>query len=188
MSRAYRKAQPRAHRPLGSWVSFISGLTLGLFVALAVYLRSGSVLDEKPQARKPFDAEHSQAVVAATPKPKFDFYKILPEVEVKVNDTEIAAPTEKSSTLAPATNDHNTAYVIQVGSFQRYEQADKAKAQLALQGIQANIQRVVINGQDIWYRVHVGPYAKVADVQAMRARLSAAGMTHILLKIGGDPT
>jgi cell division protein FtsN len=114
--------------------------------------------------------------------PKFDFYKILPEIEIKVPEAELAAPVPSPASDA---NTEPATYILQVGSYQRFEEADQAKAQLALQGVQATIQRVVINGQEVWHRVHVGPYRTTADAQATRAKLSQLGMSAIVLKLGG---
>ena len=115
----------------------------------------------------------------ALPKREFDFYKILPEMEVKVPDWEIASPGRDGD----SDFDEGT-YVLQVGSFKQHADAERAKANLALRGVQAKIHRVVINGQDVWYRVHVGPYSKIADIQAMRTKLTESGNDFILLKIG----
>ena len=74
--------------------------------------------------------------------------------------------------------------MLQVGSFKQHEDADRAKAQLALNGIEADIHRVVINGQDVWYRVHVGPFETIEKIQEMRKKLIEADREFIVLKIG----
>ena len=145
--------------------------------------------------------------------PKFDFYKILPGVEVKVPDAELVAPkaderpaqkivsaakpppnnTVPSPTAtgvtaaAPATAVPAT-YILQVGAFQTFDEADQSKAQLALQGIQAKIQRVLMNGKEVWQRVQVGPFQNVNAAQQMRARLSQLGVHTVLTKVGGSPS
>ena len=118
--------------------------------------------------------------------PKFDFYKILPEIEVKVPEAELTAPAPIASESGATTTNQATAYILQVGSYQKFDEADQAKAQLALQGIQATIQRVLIKGSDVWFRVHVGPYKTLPEVQHTRARLAQLGVTAIVLKLG-DP-
>jgi hypothetical protein len=192
MARDYKNAasKPKAsERTPGSWVSFISGLAIGLVIAFAVYLWRAELPAQIAGSRTPpgdFDEpavassrNFDEQMADALPKRKFDFYKILPEIEVKVPDWEITGPSSKH-------NDEfeQGTYVLQVGSFKHYEDADRAKAQLALRGIQAKIHRVVINGQDVWYRVHLGPYSDIDTIQAMRARLIEAGNDYILLKIG----
>ena len=135
------------------------------------------------------------------PRPKFDFYKILPEMEVPVQDWEKedeeqqAAKVEKDKVAATASTDkpaaapaptaERGAYLLQIGSYKQYEEADQAKARLAMQGIGANIQRVVINGQDVWFRVHVGPLSDANDMRAMRLKLQENNTQFIVLKIGG---
>lgn len=183
-ARGGKKRSKSEARP-GSWMSFLSGLGIGLVVALAVYLWSGSL---------PRPAELVDGLVAdvpdhyvdpeparALPRPRFDFYKILPEMEVPVPDWEIPAPGDGDDAgLSPGT------YVLQVGSFKSFEDADRAKARLALRGIAASIQRVVINGQDVWFRVHVGPYSDEAEIRAMRLKLIENDMDFILLRIGSS--
>jgi hypothetical protein len=53
-------------------------------------------------------------------------------------------------------------------ALQRYQDADRVKARLALAGVSAGIQRVVINGSDVWYRVRVGPFNDLKSLQGAR--------------------
>ncbi|MBI2802241.1 MAG: SPOR domain-containing protein [Gammaproteobacteria bacterium] len=203
MARDYKNANKRsttAERPPGSWASFFTGLAIGLVVAVLAYYWGGfaqpratatrtnsnaAPVNDVPQPttpEAPTSGQGSQTI--GVPAPKFDFYKILPEIEVKVPESEPAtAPTNEA--IAGAAKPTG-AYMLQVGSFQRFEEADQAKAQLALQGVHASIQRVVINGQDAWYRVHIGPYAALPAAQAMRSRLTQLGMSSIMLRLGGN--
>ena len=197
MARDYRPSKKRAPTPaLGSWVSFLSGLGIGLGVALLVYLwgqhppRHASVATATSEAPAAPDLPAIETP-DATPNntnslslPKFDFYKILPEIEVKVPEAELSAPAPSASESAATTTNPTTAYVLQVGSYQKFDEADQSKAQLALQGVQATIQRVVIKGSDVWFRVHVGPYKTLPEVQHTRARLAQLGVTAIVLKLG----
>ena len=215
----YKRASPRAPKapaPLGSWVSFVTGLGLGLVVALAVYMWNAKIsppassppqvagADAKvdaPRVNEPPPGESAEATLEP-PRPKFDFYKILPEMEVPVQDWEKedqdqpSAKVEKNDkTTAPTSQDkpdatpaalaERGAYVLQIGSYKQYEEADQAKARLAMQGIAANIQRVVINGQDVWFRVHIGPLSDANDLRALRLKLQAHKTDFIVLKIGG---
>ncbi|MGR8918669.1 MAG: SPOR domain-containing protein [Gammaproteobacteria bacterium] len=194
MARDYKHSSARAQRGKktqprqGSWVSFLSGLGVGLVVAFGVYLWSAELpppaalvdgLGERFVDDASFAAADTPA--PALPKPKFDFYKILPEMEVPIPDWELgesSGPADPEPGLAPGT------YLLQVGSFKRFEDADRAKASLALRGIEASIQRVVINGQDVWFRVHVGPLSDAEDIRRMRVRLIENDMDFILLRIG----
>lgn len=185
-----RKRKKTAAANPGNWWSFLSGLSLGLLVAFGVYLWAGSlpppveVVGRFAQHDNPnsdFTGPITEPIVEL-PRPKFDFYKILPEMEVPISDWDLAEqeqPGEQTeNSLSGGT------YVLQVGSFKRFEDADRAKASLALRGIEANIQRVVINGQDVWFRVHVGPLSDVAEIRRMRIKLIESDTDFILLRIG----
>ncbi|MCC7410791.1 MAG: SPOR domain-containing protein [Gammaproteobacteria bacterium] len=184
MARDYKRAKAPAPRPGPfGWLPFVAGLAIGLVVALGIYLRgpaappardvAGAAPASEPAAHPAVPPD-----VAAPPKPRFDFYTILPEMEVKVPDWKLPVPEQQvEETMAAG------AYVIQVGSFQRFEEADRAKAELALRGITANIERVVINGEDIWFRVRIGPISDLDALATMRNRLIEAGMDFMLLRI-----
>lgn len=192
--RDYKNATSRQSKPeprQGSWLSFVSGLGVGLLVAFGVYLWAGQLpppamlvddIGSRFRTEQNFSAA-SKDTEPELPRPKFDFYKILPEMEVPIPDWEISssagAAVSEETGLAMGT------YLLQVGSFKRFEDADRAKANLALRGIAATIQRVVINGQDVWFRVHIGPLSDVAKIREMRMRLIQNDMDFILLRIGG---
>lgn len=189
-ARTARTARTGA-RP-GSWISFVSGLGIGLVVAFGVYLWAAqlpppaTVVSDLNKHLRGEEAAFDPSIERAPelPRPTFDFYKILPEMEVPIPDWELtekpAAEAAVDTGLAPGT------YVLQVGSFKRFEDADRAKASLALRGIIATIQRVVINGQDVWFRVHVGPLSDISEIRAMRMQLIENDMDFILLRIGGN--
>ncbi len=173
-------------QPLGI-LPFLSGLSVGLFVAFVIYLHehdadrpagsTGETLSSTTQT-KPAKAREA---ATKTSKPHFDFYTILPEREVKVPEWEVADHREKDTSDIPATS-----YLLQVGSFQRYQDADRVKARLALLGIKAGIQRVVINGQDVWFRVRIGPFKDLHVLNDTRAKLASNGMNAMLLRIKPD--
>lgn len=224
----YKHTSPRAPQakpqaPLGSWVSFVTGLGLGLVVALAIYMWTARappppattppvVADADarvaaPRVNEPLIAEGAETAEAnlEPPRPKFDFYKILPEMEVPVQDWEKEEQQQQpeksdkgddkdanSQATAvkdkPASAAEKGAYVLQIGSYKGFEEADQAKARLAMQGIAATIQRVVINGQDVWFRVHIGPLSDANELRAMRLKLQQHKTDFIVLKIGGSGT
>lgn len=206
MARDYKRAaKPSGNeRPPGSWLSFLTGLGIGLVGAVVVYWWMQQNASPRPAPTPPAAEETAPPAVPEPPVeeappqapveseqlslPKFDFYKILPEIEVKVPEEELAEPSaaeDEPGQPAKKAEDAGATFILQIASFQDFNDADQAKAQLALQGVQATIQRVVINGQDVWHRVHVGPYASLKDAQQMRARLTRLGVNAIVLKLGG---
>mgnify|MGYP000866533504 FL=1 len=71
---------------------------------------------------------------------------------------------------------------LQVGSFRRYEEADRRKAELALLGYAATVQAANVNGET-WHRVKIGPLPD-AEARKLRDRLKAVGMNPLLVKGG----
>lgn len=200
--RDYKHSGPRSNGRdapaprYGSWVSFVSGLGFGLVVAFGVYLWSATLPSPTELAAKsaaeitdqPHEAASSTPASSADadvpyepPRPKFDFYKILPEMEVPVQEWELATEDEPRAEKSMV----DGAYVLQVGSFKSFEEADRAKASLALRGITANVQRVVINGQDVWFRVHIGPLTDLESLRVQRMQLIDLNVDFIVLKLGG---
>lgn len=187
-----RRVAPKrasAKQQQGAVLPFITGICVGLFIAFVVYLK---VLNKPDQADGHVDANKPAAgeevIETASDKPKFDFYTILPEREVKVPEWE-PPPAVDPATLDPQeaeTVKQQTeagTYVFQVGSFQSMQDADSVKARLIMLGFPVEIQRVVINGQKVWFRVRVGPYSEAGDLNRVRQRLSQNNMDYILLRI-----
>ena len=167
-------------------LSFSTGLTIGLFIAFLVYLNEhqpnydfpfktpfSSVANEQTDTHKQQDESN-----IALPEPKFDFYKILPNREVNISEW-IAEEKDK----AESGHDESSIYVFQVGSFKEYKAADQTRARLALIGINAEIQRVVINGQDSRHRVRIGPYKDQVKLKDIRQRLMENELEFMLLKL-----
>lgn len=168
---------------------FIAGLVIGLFFAFIVYLKehqSGMPADQSPEVviqniNKPIP-ETDIAEEPRIPEPQFDFYQILPNMEVNVSEWE----AEEEKQAEPISADDSSVYILQVGSFEQFEAADEIKAKLALLGVSADIQRVVINGRDIRHRVRVGPYKDPAKLQEARDRLLTNNLDFMLLKLKVD--
>ncbi|MGK3871059.1 SPOR domain-containing protein, partial [Enterococcus faecium] len=72
---------------------------------------------------------------------KYDFYEMLPNFEVVVpeKDKEV-----KRDLPATAKVERPGVYVLQAGSYRNEADADRVRAQLAMQGIDAKVQRVAV--------------------------------------------
>jgi hypothetical protein len=164
MSKDYKSVPKQKDKPkggsFGAILTFITGLSLGLFVAIFIYLNqtdsSYIPINIKSKAEKP-DVLKQDTIVDATSIeteeegptiPIFDFFTLLPNKELNTFEWVADEPALSES----ENTDINSVYILQVGSFKQIEAADQVKAQLALLGISADIQRVVINGQDTRYR------------------------------------
>jgi len=74
-------------------------------------------------------------------------------------------------------------YVLQVGSYRKFEEADRVRAQLALQGIESKVQRVSVDN-DTWHRVRVGPITDLPELNRVRSRLKEAEMDVLVIRVG----
>ncbi len=184
-----KKAAARSGSPVPGWLWLVIGLLIGLSVAAYFYLQGRPVTaaapaepaappPATPSAKKSSTAKPKSQDAAAA-KPRFDFYTILPEMEVVVPD----AP--KSGRSAPSATDKPAVYLLQVGSFRAYPEADNLKAQLALLGVESRIETVSGGDKDTWHRVRVGPYTDPREVNKIRTRLLNNNINAILLQIKG---
>ncbi|MGB1799257.1 MAG: SPOR domain-containing protein [Gammaproteobacteria bacterium] len=166
--------------------SFLTGLSIGLFVAVIVYFyehnatikSNNTLLVPESVAEKVTDVNDES--IAQLPEPQFDFYQILPNKEVHISEWE---SVEEEVVAENNDSQQPSMFVLQVGSFKEYQSADEIKAKLALMGVTADIQRVVINGQDVRHRVRVGPYKNTNKLQQARDRLLANDLDFMLLKL-----
>ncbi len=200
MPRDYAKTpRPKHKASLPGWVWMLGGLFIGLFVALLIYLDKTNpqretanigkavtqFFQQKTQdARQASRTETKPETKPADSKtlPRFDFYTILPELEVAIPEEELIEASKKPAT--PNTTE-GIDYMLQAGSFRNMEQADRLKAKLALQGIVASIQTVRIRDGETWHRVRVGPINDIATLNQTRKRLSDIGVPSIVIKDKG---
>lgn len=162
-----KKAAPaKKTHPLPGWIWMLTGLGIGLS---ATFLP-----DLLKTARDPVATDQ------ATPsesKRSFDFYTLLPELEVVV-PTPVRAKKDPAKNLPPAVN---AKFYLQAGSFKNEPDADTLKAQLAMMGVETNIQVVNVNNTN-WHRVRVGPSRDLEQLQSIQARLRKEKIDAILLK------
>lgn len=188
----------RSRHGVSGWAWLAGAIFVGLFVAFLVYLshqpRSHIAFNPKellPAPKGMHDTRDVRKNKAQAPpgpppastdnhKPHFDFYTILPDMEVEVPDKELQASAAKPGQANP---DTNATFVLQVGAFRRQADAESLKAKIALKaGLQANVQTVTI-GQQTWHRVRLGPYHGLAALNRARDKLRQGDVPAIVLKI-----
>jgi cell division protein FtsN len=130
-------------------------------------------------AKKPTDAPAKAAAQAKPAKPRFDFYTILPEVETPLPPRE----PKKTAQAKPVKPEEGARYVLQAASYRDFEDADRLKARLALAGLEANIEKVSIEGKGDFYRVRLGPYEKLEALDDADRRLAEQGIKPLRLKL-----
>jgi cell division protein FtsN len=169
------------------------GLTVGLAVSLAIafYLNKTPVpfLTAKPKQSEKDAAAGKPPVIAGLPqgttpapaeKPKFDFYKILPGQEEPVSEKELRERMKSARGQQDAARD---VYFIQAGSFQNPADADNQKARLAILGFESSVEPANLPDKGTWYRVRLGPYRKLDEINKIRQALAQNNIDASLVKV-----
>lgn len=190
MAKPVRRSAP----PGRSGGSFLLGVFIGILLGLGIALAVAFYLNKTPLPflgkSRPSDAPVlPQKPIAGMPqggakgperdKPKFDFYKILPGGEEPVTEKELkdAAKAGKGQPEAA-----KAVYFIQAGSFQNPADADNQKARIALLGFESIVDPTPLPDKGTWYRVRMGPYTSLEDMNRVRRVLSQNGIDASLVK------
>jgi cell division protein FtsN len=193
--------------------NFLAGMGVGVLVGLAISLGVAFYLNRTPipfmTAAKPKQAEKNgtsakppaiaglpqggaspaPAPAGAAEKPKFDFYRILPGAEEPVTEKEIRErerqqrAATKSASSASQQQASKDVYFIQAGSFQNPADADNQKARLAILGFESSVEPANLPDKGTWYRVRMGPYAKIEEINKVRQALAQSGIDASLIKV-----
>jgi len=178
VARDYKRSRSR-RESFSGWTGLLIGLVGGLSVGLALYFFDPRTPkepgDETATAAEPASARES---TGEEPAERYDYYQMLPNFEVVVPEKEVAMPRD-----APEAVEKKGAYVLQAGSYRKFEEADRVRAQLALQGIESNVQRVAIDN-DTWHRVRVGPISDLGELNRVRNRLREAEVDFLVVRVG----
>ena len=142
-------------------------------------------------AREPASMATSMApetVVAESPpdeapaspaESRFTFYDMLPKFEVIIPEEE---PDVKPDRVLEAVQEPGI-YVLQAGSFTEPADADRRRAELALQGIESRVQRVSIDDKT-YHRVRIGPIADLDELNRIRGQLRQARIDVLRIRLG----
>ena len=167
-----RKPATRGNdRKLG-WQLYVSGLLSGVFLSFLLYL--GTLPPTIDGAMAP-TAQNQAPAKSEPPKPRFDFYTLLPERSV---ERTVAVPAD---TATPQNTKTVEFYLLQAGSFKQREDADRRRAELLLLGLDPNIEET--NGDNgRWYRVYLGPFQSRTKLNKARSLTAAQNIDTLLLK------
>lgn len=191
MAKGRKRRSTRAKKQVyPGWVWMLFGLAIGLSVAFAVHIKNRTpALSTAAAARNPASLDRAlddndEASVAAhddtaPQENRFTFYEMLPKFEVIIPDQEpdVYADTEPRAVVRPGI------YVLQAGSFSAHADADRRRAELALQGIESQIQRVMIDDKT-YYRVRIGPTEDLDRLNLLRSRLREAKIDALRIRLG----
>ena len=173
------------------WVWMLFGLAIGLSVAFAIYVKDNEEPRPRPEAVSSAVDDNGETTAPATmtpdPEPaeeekesRFTFYDLLPNAEFVV--PEKAPTTTAETTQQPEAVVEPGTYVLQAGSFSTNADADRRRAELALQGISSDIQRVTVNDRE-YHRVVIGPTDDLDELNLLRSRLRAAKIDVLRIRL-----
>jgi len=183
-----RRVNKKASGGLPAWLWLLGGILIGLGMAFALMFR-GYLPELRPQAPT-IDSDATGSAGSALledrsteadepSKPRYDFFTVLPEMEVVVPEQELSRKAEPpSDTISGSARDH---YILQAGSFRNAADAEQLKAKLAMLGSVASVQTVTVNGET-WHRVRIGPYEGARKADEMRRLLSDNQIDTLVLK------
>lgn len=176
-SRDYKRRR-RGSEPFSGWTGLVLGVVAGLAIGVAIYLLDRPVHEPAAETPAPASARESEAPVDT--ETRYDFYEMLPNFEVVVPEKDREVKRD-----APAAEvNKEGAYVLQVGSYKDFKEADRVRAQLALQGIESKVQRVSVDN-DTWHRVRIGPITDLKELNRIRERLREAEMDVLVIRVAG---
>jgi cell division protein FtsN len=170
------------------WVGVACGLSLGLAVAGIVYLKDHRTDAPPPRITKPAKKSHANespeadTADAGAPEPpasSYEFYDKLPKFEVVVPEKD----KDVRPDLKPAPETRRGTYVLQAGSYKNFADADRVRAQLALQGVESKVQKVSVDN-DTWHRIRIGPITKLDELNRLRQLLRKADVDVLVIRVG----
>lgn len=203
-----RRSQPAKKKSGGgTLIGMFIGLVLGVVAAAGVVLYlNKSPLPFNKQVLAGNGAQSNAAQPAQPmalpgkpgdpiPEKRFQFYDILPgkadavpekaaKPEVQKEEPkkdELKKEEKKDEPKKEEVKESKTPLFLQAGSFSTAQDADNQKAKLAFMGVEAVIQQVMIQDKTL-FRVRVGPYTKIDELNKVRAELAKAGIESQLSK------
>jgi cell division protein FtsN len=211
MPRDYKhRAQSRRHRQPSPVAWFVAGFLAGAAGTGLVWLKWGHGPGAPVSARAMPPAQPPQSGTdkapqqrpTGAPPPRFEYYAVLPEMEVVIPPEELrpkktpAPPPPPTlvpdlpgrppdATVASTPGERSPAvYLLQLGSFRTTGDADRLKANLALLGIMARVEKVTIDDKGTYYRVRSGPYTK-EQAYGLHNRLEQKRVESLILRSRG---
>ncbi|HRX88055.1 MAG TPA: SPOR domain-containing protein, partial [Steroidobacteraceae bacterium] len=104
-----------------------------------------------------------------------------PKFEVVVPEKDKEVRSERGNTLGPI--ERPGVYVLQAGSYRELAEAERVSAQLRMQGINSQVQRVAVD-EDVWHRVRIGPLTDLDELNKLRAKLRKRELDTLVIRVG----
>jgi cell division protein FtsN len=158
---------------------YLTGVMTGVFLSLLTYL--GTI----PQPAEPGqESAGTEQPKPEIPKPRFEFYTMLPEQTIEVEQP--PEPVEPAADVPkpPAATAAPQPYFLQAGSFRQQDDAERRRAELLLLGLEPRIEET--NGDNgRWFRVSLGPFESQDAITRARGLLANQNIETVLLRRSG---
>ncbi|WP_066960144.1 SPOR domain-containing protein [Microbulbifer sp. Q7] len=183
MARRNTRRQQSTGKP--AWVWFVLGSFVGGFAVFVFLLND--LKTAQTQAVKRAEKPVAQQPAAGESKPRFDFYKLLEENEVKVpepkNQQVRVRDGEQKSSETPERVEPKSdlVYILQAASFRDKDEAERLRAQLMLANLDVKVESAT-DSRGTWHRVLVGPYTNRSKMAAARGVLAEHRLMPLVLK------
>ena len=186
-TRDYKKTSRRA-LDFARLREFGYGLLVGVALASVAFVYAGgkahrtaeSADAPRPDPHRIAPPDSADAAAAGKTGEKYDFYQMLPNFEVVVPEKDRDV---KRDLRAGAAIERPGVYVLQAGSYRNEADAERVRKQLALQGVDAKVQRVAVDA-DVWHRVRIGPITNLEQLNRVRKQLQAAEVDALVIRVG----
>jgi len=189
MSRRNSRRKQSTGKP--AWVWFVLGNFVGGFAVFIFLLNDIKTEQARVAGKTAKPAVEKSAPTEA--KPRFDFYKLLEENEVKVSQpksqqTRVRSDLEKSADKQEAVEktvdrgeQSDLVYILQAASFRDKSEAERLRAQLMLANLDVKVE-TASDSRGTWHRVLVGPYTSRSKVAKARGILAEHRLMPLVLK------
>ena len=165
-------------------LGMLIGLVMGLGIALgAAYFIQKNPPTEKTTLRTPelptVPKVNSDGTVSSEIQdPNSPLQTNKPKMVEKASEGTVVS----ESTPAPSEGKPSFIYWIQAGAYADKSMAESQKAQLALQGLQAKITEFKSDTQVVVWRVRLGPYNELQDLNDDKRRLDSSNISYSVIK------
>jgi cell division protein FtsN len=181
---AQRRPRGNAKTGFSGWAGLAIGLGVGAIVAGGVWHYKSRPAAEPVVAKEKKPAPRSATDDASDKEPagsgtEYTFYDKLKNFEVVIPEKE----KDVHRDVKPAPETTPGTYILQAGSYKNFADADRIRAQLALQGVESKVQKVTVESES-WFRVRIGPFSNLEQLNRTRARLRQADVPALLVRVG----
>jgi cell division protein FtsN len=174
----------------GTLLGFILGLVIGLGIAVAVALYITNAPVPFLTKVRPASESVNPATAGDPNKPLFPPAPVVkgntaPPADAKASaatDPKAAPPPAEKGPEAAAAADDGARFLLQAGAFKSPDDADAMRARLALLGFDSKIFPREQDGTTL-YRVRLGPYGNLDDVNRIRKTMAENGIDVQLIRL-----